>query len=88
MRFYWCIILACAWVLWRHSVGMGVAVKEYWIIDAAFETKQSCEEQAQPKTKEIEHGRKKSLEDQESKTAVVQIRAICLPDTIDPRPRN
>ncbi len=81
-------LLICAWVLWEQFGGMGGPSAEVrWDIIGAFETRPTCQEQARTEEKRItdEKGKAKKAP---PGSVVVPLRVMCLPGTVDPRPRS
>jgi hypothetical protein len=81
-------LLICAWVLWEQLGGIaGQPAEVRWNILEAFETRPTCQEQARTEEKRIteEKGKAKKFP---PGSVVVPRRVICLPDTVDPRPRS
>ncbi len=82
------IVLICAWVLWQESTGItATSLEKQWDIIGAFEASASCEGRAQLENERI----KKNLsetKDPATPGIVTLFRTVCVPDTIDPRPRK
>jgi len=77
----------CAWVLWSQTVATGGAgLKEHWGVEAAHEKPGDCEKAARAESERIKQGRAGELEEmKKSGTTAVRVKAVCLPDTVDPR---
>lgn len=90
MKLYKWLILFCAWVFWEQRSLVNLAQSERWDIEAAFETKEACEERIklQPKREEKIRAEMRGKVNEVALANLIPIRVICLPSNVDPRPRN
>lgn len=68
----------CAWVLWGEAVSLTAGVGNLWEVFNAFETREACMAGALSAQKE-------AVKLMGTKDKQTFLRAICLPDTVDPR---
>lgn len=92
-----CTLLA--WVVWLHSTGiLGPASKESWSIMGAYDTKQECDRSIPSRVEffksipysgvvKMTQKGENTVETRWTDGTFTASTFICLPDTIDPRPR-